>query len=90
MSIRISNDPYDKRIDKGVANDFMRESIASAQGRFRSGKLAASEELGDWEDWRSLGEEIRTHTLNHLDYWSFHMYTYKGCHLYKNLLVLDL
>ncbi len=69
MSIRISNDPYDKRIDKGVANDFMRESIASAQGRFRSGKLAASEELGDWEDWRSLGEEIRTHTLNHLDYY---------------------
>ena len=31
--------------------------------------MNAAEELGNWEDWRSLGEEIRTHTLQHLDYY---------------------
>src|SRR5699024_7501176 len=25
--------------------------------------------LGNWEDWRSLGAQIRNHTLNHLDYY---------------------
>jgi L-lactate dehydrogenase complex protein LldF len=31
--------------------------------------LQSAEQLGDWEEWRKLGEEIRTHTLNHLDFY---------------------
>src|SRR5699024_4209968 len=50
-------------------NDFMRQAVSSAQGRLKSGRLHAAEELGDWEDWRTLGEEIRTHTMENLDYY---------------------
>src|SRR5699024_12406012 len=39
------------------------------QGRFRSGKQKQADEHGNWEDWRTLGSEIRTHTLENLDYY---------------------
>ncbi|UOQ44103.1 LutB/LldF family L-lactate oxidation iron-sulfur protein [Halobacillus salinarum] len=69
MAIRINDASYKERIQKGIENDFMRGAVSSAQGRFRSGRLNAAEELGNWEDWRTLGEEIRTHTLQNLDYY---------------------
>lgn len=69
MSIRIGNGSFDNRVQKGIDNDFMLNSVASAQTRFRDGRINAAEELGNWEDWRSLGEEIRTHTLQHIDYY---------------------
>ncbi|WP_318615939.1 LutB/LldF family L-lactate oxidation iron-sulfur protein [Sporosarcina sp. YIM B06819] len=69
MSIRIGKGSFDSRVQKGIDNDFMLNSVASAQTRFRDGRMNAAEELGNWEDWRSLGEEIRTHTLQHLDYY---------------------
>lgn len=67
MKIGVSN--FDERVDKGIADSFMRGAVSSAQGRFRDGRLNAAEELGEWEKWRELGEEIRTHTLNNLDYY---------------------
>src|SRR5690625_3070523 len=69
MSIKLNNIPYKERIEKGLNNDFMRQAVASAQGRFRSGKQKAFDELGSWEEWRSLGEEIRSHTLENLDFY---------------------
>lgn len=69
MSIRIGTGSFDNRVQKGIDNDFMLNSVASAQGRFRSRRADAAEELGNWEDWRSLGEEIRTHTLQNIDYY---------------------
>lgn len=69
MSIKLGNVSYDERVEEGLNNDFMRQAVASAQGRFRSGKQKTAEELGNWEDWRSLGEEIRTHTLENIDYY---------------------
>ncbi|WP_226577978.1 LutB/LldF family L-lactate oxidation iron-sulfur protein [Halobacillus litoralis] len=69
MSIRIGDKPYADRIKDGIGNDFMRKAVSSAQGRFRTGRLKAAEELGDWEDWRTLGEEIRHHTMENLDYY---------------------
>ena len=69
MGIRIGDPSFEKRVHKGIENEFMIESVSSAQGRFRSRKAAASEELGNWEDWRALGEEIRTHTLENIDYY---------------------
>jgi len=69
MSIQIKTGTFDERVQKGIENDFMLDSVASAQGRFRSGRKNAAEELGNWEDFRSLGEEIRTHTLQNIDYY---------------------
>ena len=45
----------------------MRGAVSSAQERLYKRRLTASEELGNWEKWRELGEEIRQHTLTHLD-----------------------
>lgn len=69
MGIKIGQAPFRDRVQEGIQNDFMRGAVSSAQGRFRSGRLKAAEELGDWEDWRTLGEEIRTHTLQNLDFY---------------------
>ncbi|WP_077329200.1 LutB/LldF family L-lactate oxidation iron-sulfur protein [Virgibacillus siamensis] len=69
MGIKISEAPYKERIQEGVENDFMRQAVTSAQGRFRDGRQKQADELGNWEDWRTLGEEIRTHTLENIDYY---------------------
>jgi L-lactate dehydrogenase complex protein LldF len=69
MGIRIGEKSYRDRIQEGIDNTFMRQAVSSAQGRFRKGRLKAAEELGDWEDWRTLGEEIRRHTMENLDYY---------------------
>lgn len=69
MGIKISDKPYKERVKEGVDNSFMQQAVASAQGRFRSGRQNRADELGDWEDWRTLGEEIRTHTLQNIDYY---------------------
>lgn len=67
--MKISDDKFFERVDKGVNNTFMRNAVASAQERMQGKRLAATEELGNWEEWRKLGEEIRTHTLENLDYY---------------------
>ena len=36
---------------------------------FEVRRQLAAEELGDWEEWRSLGEEIRQHVLENLDFY---------------------
>ncbi|WP_028783802.1 LutB/LldF family L-lactate oxidation iron-sulfur protein [Thalassobacillus devorans] len=69
MSIRIGTNSFEHRVQEGIKNDFMRGAVSSAQGRFRSGRLKAAEELGNWEDWRTLGEEIRNHTMENLDFY---------------------
>lgn len=69
MGIRMSNLSFDERIDEGIHNDFKRKAVVQAQGRFRTGYRTTAEDLGDWESWRDLAEEIRTHTINHLDYY---------------------
>lgn len=47
----------------------MRNAVQDAQERLRKRRLEAAEELGNWEEWRSLGEQIRKHTLENLDYY---------------------
>lgn len=69
MGIRIGDPSFDKRVHEGIENEFMLNSVSSAQGRFRSRKATASDELGNWEEWRALGEEIRAHTLDNIDYY---------------------
>ncbi|MYL32092.1 iron-sulfur cluster-binding protein [Pontibacillus yanchengensis] len=69
MAIKLGEASYKERIQSGIENDFMRGAVSSAQGRFRSGRLKAAEELGNWEDWRTRGKEIRTHTLENIDFY---------------------
>ena len=69
MAMKISDEKFFDRVDKGVNNSFMRSAVASAQERMQGKRLTATEELGNWEEWRKLGEEIRSHTLQNLDYY---------------------
>ena len=69
MAIKIGEGTFNQRVEKGLNNPVMRAAVSSAQERFQQRKANAMEELGNWEEWRSLGEEIRQHTLEHLDFY---------------------
>ncbi|WP_102347170.1 LutB/LldF family L-lactate oxidation iron-sulfur protein [Bacillus sp. Marseille-P3661] len=69
MGIKIGSQSFTARVQEGINDSFMRGAVSAAQGRFRTRKLLASEELGNWEEWRKLGEEIRQHTLENLDFY---------------------
>ncbi|MBU8695235.1 LutB/LldF family L-lactate oxidation iron-sulfur protein [Bacillus pumilus] len=67
MSMKIGAKAFKERIGEGLEDTVMRGAVSSAQERLYERRLSASEELGNWEKWRELGEEIRQHTLAHLD-----------------------
>lgn len=69
MAMKISEEAFHSRVQKGIQNDFMRMAVSSAQERLRNKRIQAAEELGNWEEWRALGEEIRKHTIEHLDFY---------------------
>lgn len=69
MAIQIGENSFQKRVEEGMNNTFMRGAVSGAQERLIQRKLNAAKELGNWEEWRALGEEIRQHTLEHLDYY---------------------
>jgi L-lactate dehydrogenase complex protein LldF len=69
MGMKIGDGPFHERTEKGIQDPFMRKAVSKAQDGLREKKLKATESLGNWEQWRFLGEEIRQHTLNNLDYY---------------------
>ena len=73
MAMKIGTDAFNQRIDKGLGDQFMRSAVSSAQERLHGRRLAAAEELGNWEEWRSHSEEIRQHVLENLDYYLYQL-----------------
>ncbi len=69
MAMKTSNDRFSDRVTKELDNPFMRSAVSNAQDRFQTRRLQQTLELGDWEEWRSHGEEIRKHVLENLDYY---------------------
>lgn len=69
MAMKIGTEPFKERVAQGIHNSFMRGAVAGAQDGMGIKRHAAIEELGNWEDWRAHGEEIRQHVLQHLDYY---------------------
>jgi L-lactate dehydrogenase complex protein LldF len=69
MAMKTSKQPFKNRIDNGLQNDFMRGAVSSAQDGMGVKRRNAAEELGNWELWRSHGEEIRQHVIENLDYY---------------------
>src|SRR5699024_7193977 len=70
--MKIGDKPFHDWVDDALEDDFMRQSLASAQDGLRSKKTAITEgddAIGDWEEWRNAGEEIPRHTLENLDYY---------------------
>jgi L-lactate dehydrogenase complex protein LldF len=69
MPMQIGEKDFTKRVEKGLADQFMRGAVRSAQQGLQTKRANAAEELGEWEEWRKLGQEIRNHTIQHLDYY---------------------
>ena len=69
MGVQISNETYKNRVKKGMEDRFMRGAVARAQERLKTNRVLSEEGLGNWEEWRSLGEEIRHHTIENLDFY---------------------
>lgn len=67
--MKIGTEKFKKRVDTGLKDTFMRNTVLGAQDRLQTRRLDAIEELGDWEEWRSHGEEIRKHVLENLDFY---------------------
>ncbi|MFJ5963258.1 LutB/LldF family L-lactate oxidation iron-sulfur protein [Bacillus sp. NPDC093026] len=73
MSMKIGEKGFKERIGEGIDDVVMRGAVSSAQERLYARRMTASEELGNWEMWRELGEEIRQHTLAHLDQYLYQL-----------------
>jgi len=69
MSIKTSNLGLKQRVERNLSNSFMRASIANAQDWINRKREDCYEELGDFEKWRDLAMDIRSHVLDYLDYY---------------------
>lgn len=58
-----------ERADLALNDEFLRNAVRFTTERLRGGKKKASEEHGNWDEWRERGRQIRLHTIAHLDYY---------------------
>jgi L-lactate dehydrogenase complex protein LldF len=73
MAMKIGTNDFKDRVDSGISNAFMRGAVSGAQERLQTRRLDAAAELGNWEEWRSLSEEIRKHVLENLDFYLYQL-----------------
>lgn len=58
-----------ERVKKEITDTHARQAVARATEKLHHGRLQAAEGIGNWEEWRKRGSEIRSHTIQHLDYY---------------------
>lgn len=58
-----------ERAKTALQDDYLRGAVKYTTERLKSGKQAAVEEHGNWEQWRERGRQIRLHTIAYLDYY---------------------
>lgn len=58
-----------ERAQEAVKNEQMRAAVRKAVDRLESNKNNAALELGQWDDWRERGKQIREHTVENLDFY---------------------
>ncbi|ETT63764.1 lactate oxidase [Paenibacillus sp. FSL R7-277] len=69
MSLQTDSRNFSERTTDGLGDSFMRSAVGSAQDSLKTRRLSAATALGDWEQWRNVGQLIRQHTLENLDYY---------------------
>ncbi|MFT8316956.1 MAG: LutB/LldF family L-lactate oxidation iron-sulfur protein [Sporolactobacillus sp.] len=88
MPMKVGTQPFFERVDEAIQDTYMVHAVSAAQDGLRDKKLKATvgdETLGNWEDWRHAGEEIRAFTLNHLDFYLKQLsdnFAARGGHVY--------
>lgn len=73
MSMKTSSQKFKDRVSTELENVFMRGAVSKAQQTIQARKNNVTEAMGNWEEWRSHGEEIRQHVLENLDYYLFEL-----------------
>lgn len=73
MGMRIGTDAFYERTGEALQDPAIKRAVPPAQERLTSARLRAIEEMDDWEEWRTLGEKIRLHTLEHIDYYLYEL-----------------
>lgn len=73
MSMKTSSQKFKERVSTELENEFMRGAVSKAQQTIQTRKNTVTEAMGNWEEWRSHGEEIRQHVLENLDYYLFEL-----------------
>ncbi len=66
MSIVTSDKPFLERVKESEQDKFMQASVAKAQDAQWDKREASRHELGNWPQWRDLGEQIRQHVIKYL------------------------
>ena len=66
MGISTSDKPFITRVKDAEADHFMRAAVAKAQDAQFVKRTQARRELGNWNEWRDLAEQIRQHVLKYL------------------------
>lgn len=61
--------PLEERAKVALNDEFLRKAVRFTTEKLRNGRKTAAEELGNWQDWRTQGRDIRLHTIAHLDYY---------------------
>ncbi|WP_077619364.1 LutB/LldF family L-lactate oxidation iron-sulfur protein [Bacillus sinesaloumensis] len=85
MALKTSDEKFKSRVGKEVQNNFMRGAVSKAQETIQGRKQTVTDELGNWEEWRNHGEEIRQHVLENLDYYLYQLseqVANRGGHVY--------
>lgn len=69
MGLSTSTKTFDARVKESLDDTFMQNAVAKAQDDQWIKRETSREKLGNWEEWRDLGEQIRQHTLENLDFY---------------------
>lgn len=65
----LKNENFKKRIKFALQNKDMRIAIKKATAKLKNNRLLAAEEMGNWNEWRQRGKDIRNHVIENLDYY---------------------
>lgn len=66
MGLITSNQSLKERIEASKEDVFMQQAVAKAQDDQWQKREEARAALGNWSQWRELGEQIRQHTIQYL------------------------
>lgn len=66
MGLKTSTLSFEDRCKETVVDEQMRAAVRKSQDAQWVKRETSREQLGNWEEWRELGQQIRQHTLNHL------------------------
>lgn len=69
MSGKSARTTVKERAELALNDEFLRKAVKFTTERLRNGKQKATDEHGNWEEWRERGKQIRLHTIAHLDYY---------------------